>query len=267
MPPFEKGQVAQKDGEKMPEEKKEEVAKAEGKVEETVKQEEVKETVEQEKTDEKVKEQKEEVKTEEKKEEVKVEEKKENVQEVKEEKVEEAPVEIKPVQNVKNRPDVRIEKVIIHVGVGEPGQPLENAKKIVEELTGRKCVYTKGKIKEPKWGIRPGLPIGVKTTLRKEDAEKFLNRALEPLDHTLKKRQFDLNGNFGFGIKEHIELPDVKYDPNLGIIGMDILVNLERAGYAVKRRKLKKASIGKRHLISKEEAMDFVKQKFNVKIE
>lgn len=163
--------------------------------------------------------------------------------------------------------EISVAKVVVNMGVGESGEELEKARKILEQITGAKAVKTKAKVKQPKWNIRPGLEIGVKTTLRGKKAGEFLKNALLAKDNTLSKKNFDDRGNFGFGIKEHIELPKVKYDPTLGIRGFDVLVSLERPGYRVKRRKYCKGKVGKNHIISREEAIEFVKEKFGVSVE
>ena len=62
-------------------------------------------------------------------------------------------------------------------------------------------------------------------------------RALEAVEFNIKEKSFDTHGNFSFGIKEHIDLPDVQYDPDVGIFGMDVCVNLQKRGYRVKERK------------------------------
>ncbi len=69
-----------------------------------------------------------------------------------------------------------------------------------------------------------------------------------------------------FGIKEHIEIPGTKYDPALGIVGMDVVGTLERPGYGIKRRRIRSSPIGKSHQITKEEAIKFVVEKFGVQI-
>ena len=163
--------------------------------------------------------------------------------------------------------EIFIGKIVVNMGVGEPGAELDKAEKIVKQVTGAKIVKTRAKIKQPKWNIRPGLEIGVKTTLRSEKASEFLKNALVALDDTLQERNFDERGNFGFGVKEHIEMPGIKYDPKLGIKGFDVLVTLERRGYRVKKRKLGKTSLGKKHVISREEAIAFMKEKFGVSVE
>ena len=160
-----------------------------------------------------------------------------------------------------------IGKVVVNMCTGEAGEELSKAAKIMEQVTGAKTVKTKAKVKQPKWDIRPGLEIGVKTTLRGAKAEEFLRSALASRENTLPKRCFDNNGNLGFGVKEHIELPKVKYDPKLGIKGFDVLVSLERRGYRVKKRKHMMKSVGRRHVVTREEAVAFMKEKFGVEIE
>jgi len=162
--------------------------------------------------------------------------------------------------------EIMIDKVVINVGVGEAGEKLKKAQKIIETITGVKAVKTKAKVRQPKWGIRPGLEIGVKVTLRGDKALEFLKRALEAKDFTIKESQFDDSGNFAFGIAEHIELPGVKYEPELGIIGFDVIVALKRPGYRVKVRKYRKTRVGKEHRITKQEAIEFVKEKLGVKV-
>ncbi len=163
--------------------------------------------------------------------------------------------------------EIRICAVVVNIGVGKSGEELDRAKKILEKITNNKSVKTRAKVKQPKWDIRPGLEIGVKTTLRGKKAVDFLKNAFVAKENTLSERNFDRNGNFGFGVKEHIELPGVKYEPKLGITGFDVLVSLERHGYRVKRRKYKKKRVGKRHSVTKQEAIQFVKETFNITVE
>jgi len=162
--------------------------------------------------------------------------------------------------------EIFIGKVVVNMGVGESGEELKKGEKIVAQVTGAKTVRTRAKVKQPKWNIRPGLEIGVKTTLRGTKAEEFLKNALAANDNTLSRKNFDEKGNFGFGVKEHIEMPGVKYDPKLGIKGFDVLVSLERRGYRVKRRKLKSRKIGKKHVVSKSEAIAFAREKLGVSV-
>ena len=159
---------------------------------------------------------------------------------------------------------ISIEKISINIGVGEAGDKLEKAKKLLERLTNKKVVITKGKKKIPSLGIRPGLPIGVKVTLRK-DINELLKRLLEAKEKMLKRKSFTSRG-VSFGIEEYIHIPGMEYDPELGIMGMDINVVLQRPGFRVKRRKIKKSKVGKKHLITIDEAVKFMEENYGVKV-
>ncbi len=162
--------------------------------------------------------------------------------------------------------EILIEKVTVNIGIGEPGEALDNAQKLLERLTNKKAVKTKAKKRNPTWGLRKGLPIGVKVTLRGKEAEEFLKKALKANRNNLSEKSFDNTGNFAFGIKSYIDLPDAKYDPNIGMYGMDVTVTLKRRGYRIKRRKIMPRKVGKSHQIKKEEAVNFVKEKFDVNL-
>ncbi len=161
---------------------------------------------------------------------------------------------------------LRIEKVVVNMGVGEGGEELKKSREVIEKITDSKAVQTICRVKQPKWGIREGLPIGLKVTLRNQKAKSFLEDALKAKGNELKKKSFDHNGNFGFGIKEHIDLPKAKYDPNLGIRGFDVLVSLERKGFRVKKRKNNSARISKKHRIPQKEAAEFMRNEFGAEI-
>ncbi|MEM1687957.1 MAG: 50S ribosomal protein L5 [Nanopusillaceae archaeon] len=160
-----------------------------------------------------------------------------------------------------------IDKLTINIGIGKPGEPLEKAEKLLKKMfPNRKPVRTKAKKRIESWGIRPGLEIGVKLTLRKKEAEETLKWLLKAVNNTLKESQFDSLGNFSFGIKEYVWIPGLKYDPELGMIGMDVCVTVKRPGYRVMIRKIKRSSIPKRHKTTKEEVIKFLEENFKVKI-
>ncbi len=160
----------------------------------------------------------------------------------------------------------KIEKVVVNMGVGESGEKLEKAEKLLSELTAQAPVKTKAKRTNRDFHIRKGEPIGVKVTLRKANAHTFLEKAFDAVEKTLQKKNFDNKGNFAFGIPEHIDIPGVKYDPKVGIFGMDVAVTLERYGFRIKRRKREKKAIHHRDYVSKDEAMSFVKEMYGVRI-
>lgn len=163
--------------------------------------------------------------------------------------------------------DIKIAKVTVNIGVGESGERIDKAVALLEKLTGQKPVVTKSKHRIPTWGIRKKQPIGTKVTLRKQKAIDFLKMSLEAKDNQLKPKNFDDNGNFAFGVPEYIDLPGVKYDPDIGLFGFDVCVTVERDGYRIAKRKREKKKIPTKHKITKEEAIEWVKQNFGVTVE
>ncbi|MCH4814915.1 MAG: 50S ribosomal protein L5 [Saccharolobus sp.] len=161
---------------------------------------------------------------------------------------------------------VKLAKVTVNIGLGESGDRLQKAYQLLQELTGAKPVYTISKKTIREFGIRKGQEIGVKVTLRGTQAEGFLRKVLEAIGYRLKKSSFDEYGNISFGIAEHVILPGARYDPEIGIFGMDIAITLERAGYRISRRRRKKTRIPRRHRVTKEEAMEFLRNNFNVQL-
>ena len=160
--------------------------------------------------------------------------------------------------------EIRIEKITLNMGCGTDKNKLDRAKKLLETLSGQKILTTLSR-KRSTFGIAKGKPIGVKVTLRKERALKFLRGALSAVDNELKESQID-NGNFSIGIREYIDLPDVQYDPEVGIMGLDVCVTLERPGFRVMRKKIKQSKISIKHKITKVETIEWLKNKFGVKI-
>lgn len=162
--------------------------------------------------------------------------------------------------------DIRVDKVTLNIGAGESGARLEKAKSILEKITGKKIFVTITK-KRTTFGTAKRRPIGVKVTLRGQEAVEFLKNAFKAIRNTLKSSQFDQHGNFSFGIEEYINLPGVKYDPEVGMLGMDVCITVKRPGYRIKQRKIKPKKIGKNHVITKEESIEFVKKNFGVEIQ
>nr|WP_231434470.1 50S ribosomal protein L5 [Candidatus Nanopusillus massiliensis] len=129
-----------------------------------------------------------------------------------------------------------------------------------------KPVRRKAKKRVQAWGIRPGLEIGVKLKIRGKKAEETLKWLLKAVNNTLKESQFDKYGNFGFGIKEYVWIPGMKYDPSIGIYGMDVIVTVRRPGYRVMYRRIKRSRIPERHRTTKEEVIEYLKNNFGANI-
>jgi large subunit ribosomal protein L5 len=159
-----------------------------------------------------------------------------------------------------------IEKVVVNIGVGEAGDKLIKAEKVIEAITGKKSSRTLAKSNNREWAVRVGMPVGVRVTLRGEDADEFLKRALWVREFKVPEYGFDDYGNLNFGIPDHTEFQGQRYDPEIGIFGMDIAIVLERPGMRVRRRRLTPRKIPDSHRLARKEAMEFMKAKFNVEV-
>jgi large subunit ribosomal protein L5 len=160
----------------------------------------------------------------------------------------------------------RIDKIVVHVGVGESGQRLVNAESIMKAITKQQPVRSIAKKTLPTFGIKKNEPIGAKLTLRGKAAEDFLVIALKAAGNTLKKSQFDMQGNFSFGIEEHTDFPGMRYDPEIGIFGMDVSVALKRAGYRIAMRRVAQKKLPRRQRLNKDDSVEFVSKKFGIEI-
>ena len=160
-----------------------------------------------------------------------------------------------------------IKKVTLNVGAGKDPNVLKKGQLLLKHITGIEPVKTHTNKRIQSWGLRPGLPVGCKITLRGEEAEKLLKNLLSAKENVLKPSCFDDRGNMSFGIPEYIDIAEVKYQPEVGIMGLEVSVTLERPGYRVKTRRMKPARVGKNQLISQEEAIDFITKKYNIKVE
>jgi large subunit ribosomal protein L5 len=162
---------------------------------------------------------------------------------------------------------ISVDKIVINIGVGKSGEPIEKAKKALLELTGQQPAVRGAKKTVRDFGIHKGEPIGAIVTLRREPALEFLKRVIAAKKNVLKASSFDNYGNISLGIHEHIDIPGTKYNPEIGIFGMDVNVVLSRPGYRIARKSRKSAQIGRTHRINKEEAIDFFKQEFGAEVE
>ncbi len=162
--------------------------------------------------------------------------------------------------------EVKIAKATVNIGVGEGGEALVRAEKLLTSMTNQKSVRTYSKVTNPEFGIRKGQPIACKVTLRGEKAKNAIKMVLDGIGNKLKAKQFDNQGNVSFGIEEHIDIPGMRYDPDIGIFGMNVSITFEKPGYRIKKRKIQRKSVPTKHKATPEETMDFMKDKFGIKI-
>jgi large subunit ribosomal protein L5 len=159
-----------------------------------------------------------------------------------------------------------VEKVIVHMGVGESGQHLVNAEEILRAITGQEVVRCFAKRTLPAFSIKKSEPIGCKVTLRGPKAQQFLETALGIVDKTLVRSQFDSLGNVSFGIEEHTDFPGMRYDPNIGVFGMDITVVIKRPGERICKRRIATRKIPTNHRVTVEDAVSFLNESYGVEV-
>merc|ERR1711968_40534 len=161
--------------------------------------------------------------------------------------------------------DVICDKLIINIAVGESGDRLTKAVRVLQQLSDQTPVENTARYTVRTFGIRRNEKIACHVTVRGDKAEDLIERGLKITDYEISAKHFSASGNFGFGVNEHIDL-GLKYDPQTGIYGMDFFVVLKRPGYRVSKKKYKKGRLGVQHLVTKTDAMEWVRQKFNAEI-
>jgi len=159
-----------------------------------------------------------------------------------------------------------IAKVTVNMSIGEGGEKLMRAMKLLEQITGAKPVPRRAKRTIREFNVRRGENIATIVTLRGEMADSFLRRIFQGIGGRINETAFDPYGNVSLGVKEHLVIPGTRYDPEIGIFGMDIAITFEKKGYRVAKRRRKRSRIPRRHRVSKEEAMILLTLKYNISI-
>jgi large subunit ribosomal protein L5 len=161
---------------------------------------------------------------------------------------------------------IKVGKVVVNIGLGKSGEAIERGKKVLEQVTGQRPSQRRAKKSVRDFGIHKGEPIGVMVTVRGTGTKELIEKLLTARDKKLSVSCFDSRGSVSFGVKEHIEIPGIRYDPAIGILGMNVSVLLERAGYRVARRGRRVSRVGKRHFVTKDDAIRYFTDNFGATV-
>ncbi len=162
--------------------------------------------------------------------------------------------------------EIRIDKIVLNIGVGEAGEKLTRAQNVIKLITNKESTQTISTVTNKDLGIRDGMPLGCKVTIRKDDASDFLKRAFWVKENKIMAYSFDPQGSFSFGISDYTDFEGMRYNPDIGIFGLDISVVLSRAGKRVKTRKRAPGRIPREHRVSQREAIEWISKTFNVEV-
>lgn len=154
---------------------------------------------------------------------------------------------------------IKIEKIIMSAGA--TADNLTKSKKLLEFLTKRKAQIIASTKRIPDFGVRPGLEVGTRITLRGKTAVEMLRRLLGAVENKLSKKQVSEN-HLSFGIKEYIEIPGAEYQRDIGIRGFNTTIVFVRPGLRVKRKKIKFGRVSHRQYVSKPEIITFMEENF-----
>lgn len=162
--------------------------------------------------------------------------------------------------------ELRVTKVTLNFGAGKNPQLLERGMLLLEKVSGKAPLQTITQKRIPNWNLRPGLPIGAKITLRGKEAQELLKLLLTAKHDGLSARNFDVNGNVSFGVPEYIEIDGMKYDPDIGMLGFEAAVTIERPGFRIKKRRLFPKKIPASHQVTKSEAIAFMTENYGITV-
>ncbi len=172
---------------------------------------------------------------------------------------------VPPATSSENRwRQLRVVKIVVNIGVGESGDRRAKAERVLSMVTHQKPVATRSHATNRDFGIRVGQEIGVKVTLRGPTATEFLQRALDARDRQFDPDSVDGDGNFSLGVRDYTDFTGMKYDPAIGIFGMDISVEMGRAGWRVRDRKSHRSALPASLRVSADETRKFLVEKFGV---
>lgn len=168
--------------------------------------------------------------------------------------------ELNPMQNI------FIDKVVLNIGIGSNEEMYQNARLLLEKLTSHKPIKSVSKKRLPEFKIRKGQVIGSMVTLRNKEALDMLKRSIDANDGIIRYSSIS-NNSLSFGVKEYIYFSGVKYDPKIGMLGLNINASFTRKGRRVELRRRKETKVGAKHKkIANDEIASYLEKNFGATI-
>jgi large subunit ribosomal protein L5 len=159
---------------------------------------------------------------------------------------------------------IRLEKVVLNCGGIE--DKLEKSVRLLNILTGRTIKVVTSTKRIPALGVRPGLKTGCTVTIRGKEKEALLKRLFGAVNNKIILKQITEN-HFSFGIKEYLEIPDMEYQRDIGILGLDVTAVFSRPGKRTALRKAKRGKLPKKQNVTKQEIIEYLQTKLGINVE
>ena len=157
---------------------------------------------------------------------------------------------------------IKMEKLVL--SCGGTAEKLEKSVKLLTVITKRKIKEVVSSKRIPSFGVRPGLKTGAVVTIRGAEKEALLKRLFVAVNNKIKKKQIETN-HFSFGITEYLEIPDMEYQRDIGILGLNVTAVFARAGKRVNIKKKKQSKTPAKQDVKPEEIIEYlIKMGINV---
>ncbi|MCL5101909.1 MAG: 50S ribosomal protein L5 [Candidatus Marsarchaeota archaeon] len=162
---------------------------------------------------------------------------------------------------------ITINKLVVNIGTGNDEKQQANAKKLLQQISGFKPADSISTKRIPSFKISKGAKIGAFVTVRHASATALAKKLFDAVGNKVAERSIQDN-TVNFGIKEYIDINGIKYDPAIGMLGMNVNVSFKRPGLRTELKKHANGTIKRSHRrITREELKSYLEKEFNVTIE
>jgi large subunit ribosomal protein L5 len=162
---------------------------------------------------------------------------------------------------------IKINKLVINIGTGNDDKLQANARKLLQQISSFKPADSISTKRIPQFKISKGAKIGAFVTVRNEAAKALAKRLFDAVSDKVPERSIQDN-TVNFGIKEYIDINGIKYDPVIGMLGMNVNVSFKRPGLRTELKKRGNGVIRRTHRrISRDELKSYLEKEFGVTVE